>query len=67
VRGLQRRLEADGIDTLLIDIHGEDGIALRERFDFQLSPTYLVFDAGGDEVWRANVIPSRGGVLDALE
>jgi hypothetical protein len=67
VRGLQRQLEPGGIDTLLVDIHSEDGMILRERLGFELSPTFIVFDAGGDEVWRANVIPSRVGVLGALD
>jgi hypothetical protein len=66
VRGLQRQLEPEGIDTLLVDIHDEEGMVLRERFDFQLSPTYIVFDADGDEVWRANITPSRGRVLSEL-
>ena len=66
MRGLQRQLEPDGIDTLLANIHDEEGAALRERFDFRLSPTYIVFDAQGNEVWRANVIPSRSRVLEAL-
>ena len=57
----------DGVDTLLIDIHGPDGAALRERFGFELSPTYIVFDAQGHEVWRGNMIPSRRKVLGALE
>jgi len=67
VRGLRRRLGPDGIDTLLVDIHGEDGAALRERFGFELSPTFIVFDEAGREVWRANMIPSRGRVLDLLK
>jgi len=60
-------LGPEGIDTLLVDIHGEDGAVLRERFGFELSPTFIVFDGTGCEVWRANMIPSRSRVLDLLK
>jgi hypothetical protein len=60
-------LVPDGIDTLLVDIHGEDGVALRERFAFELSPTFIVFDGAGRELWRGNMIPSRSKVLGLVE
>ena len=52
VRGLEPELKAAGIDLLLVNIHDETGAVLTERYDFELSPTYILFDAGGAEVWR---------------
>ncbi len=66
VRGLQEELAASGIDGLLINIHDETGQAVLSRFDFQFSPTFLVFDSEGEEVLRSNTPPSLAGIQAAL-
>lgn len=58
VRRLEPELEAAGIDLLLVNIHDETGQVLTERYDFELSPTYIVFGADGREVWRGARPPS---------
>lgn len=62
VRALEPELKAADIDTLLIDIHDAVGSALLDRFAFQATPTFIVFDASGVEVWRDHRVPSLEAV-----
>ncbi|NDJ85639.1 MAG: hypothetical protein GYB66_07115 [Chloroflexi bacterium] len=66
VRGLEPDLEEAGIDVLLVNIHTETGAELSERYDFEFSPTYIVFDADGTERWRSNSVPDLERVLSIL-
>ncbi len=67
MRGLQPQLQAEGIDVLLVNIHGEAGQALTARYSFDLSPTYIVFDAvGGESRERSWRVLKPGGVLVSL-
>ncbi len=66
VRGLQPQLEAEGIDVLLVSIHGETGQVLTARYAFDLSPTYILFDAAGQEIWRSHSLPTLERVLGLL-
>jgi len=54
VRGLEAPLKDAGVKVLLLNIHDAVGSALLERFAFRSTPTYLLFDVGGDEVWRSH-------------
>ena len=57
MRKLQRDLKQDDIDVLLIDIHSEVGQAVLNRFAFEFTPTFIVYDARGAEIWRGGVSP----------
>lgn len=48
----------DDFNILLVDIHSELGRALRQKLGFSYSPEFVLFDAGGQEVWRSNRPPS---------
>jgi hypothetical protein len=67
VRKLQRELRSDDVDVLLINIHTEVGQAVLDRFAFELTPTFIVYDAGGSEVWRGNVDPGADRVRQLIE
>lgn len=57
MRKLQRELRNDDIDVLLINIHTGVGQAVLDRFAFELTPTFIVYGAGGSEEWRGNIDP----------
>ena len=66
MRGLTDELAAAGVDSLLVNIHEEPGLTLRERFDFAYSPTYLVFRPGGEVVLRRHTLPTLADIQAAL-
>lgn len=66
VRALESDLRSASVDTLLLDIHDDVGAALAGRFDFRFSPTFLVFDLDGQEVWRSSALPTLADVQAAL-
>lgn len=66
VRGLQSDLEAANIDVLLLNIHDAPGSLLLERFAFRATPTYLLFDRQGVELWRAGQLPSMSRLRELL-
>ena len=59
VRRLEAQLHREGIDVLLVNIHTEPGLTLTDRYQFEFSPTYILFDGGGSEIWRSNQRPDR--------
>lgn len=58
MRGLIPTLEADDIDVLLLNIHEAPADAMLDRFDFRATPTYIIYDAAGNEQWRGNGLPN---------
>jgi hypothetical protein len=58
VREIVPELEAAGITPILLDIHSTPGRDLLSRFAFETSPTYLVFNAEGQETLRARSLPA---------
>ncbi len=56
VRGHLPDFEADGFDSLLLNIHTSPTNTMFNRFDFQFSPTYLLFDADANEQFRTHNI-----------
>ncbi|GAB4575566.1 MAG: hypothetical protein Kow0077_27670 [Anaerolineae bacterium] len=66
VRELATELNANNVDTLLVNIHDAIGAVLTERFDFVFSPTFLVFTPDGAEVLRTNSVPRLDDILLAL-
>ena len=66
VRRLGRSLNDDNVDLLLVNIHEPTGETLATRYDFQYSPTYILFDANGGEIWRSNRRPDEDRILREL-
>jgi hypothetical protein len=66
VRDLTPQLAAEGIDSLLIDIHNPPGDQLRERFGLSMTPTYVLYDASGAERLRSSSTPDLAGILSQL-
>ncbi|MCS6836462.1 MAG: hypothetical protein NZ750_10645 [Anaerolineae bacterium] len=68
VRGLTEQLQSMSSlhwRVLLLDVHAQPASVMLERFAFRTTPTYILYDGQGDELWRANSVPSAG-VLIAL-
>lgn len=57
---------ADEVNILRIDIHTNFGRELRERYGFSYTPEFIMFDRGGQEMWRAHVPPTLTQVDDAV-
>lgn len=64
---VQRLARAVGnrADVIMVSIHSEVGRNLTERYDFEFSPLFILFDANGVEVWRGADVPSQRRVLSA--
>jgi thioredoxin 1 len=45
-------------NILRIDIHTDTGRELRERYQFNYTPEFILFDARGQEVWRGHNPPN---------
>lgn len=66
VSGLKPELEAAGVNVLLLNIHDAPGSLLLERFGFRFSPTYLVYDGQGEQLWRATHLPKTSKIRTVL-
>ena len=60
-------LEAAGITPILLDIHNTPGRDLLTRFAFETTPTYIVFNAEGQETLRARSLPSLTAIQAAIK
>jgi thiol-disulfide isomerase/thioredoxin len=49
----------DDFNILRIDIHTEYGRELRQSFQFDYTPEFVLFDRSGQEVWRDHGLPPR--------
>jgi thiol-disulfide isomerase/thioredoxin len=61
-------IEADlqgAFNILRIDIHTPLGRQLRQELGFSFTPEFVLYDAGGDEVWRDHVPPSSDQIDSA--
>lgn len=63
VRGQLPEIQSNGIDVMLLDIHHPPGQDMLTRLNFNFSPTYLIFDATGEEVFRSNSLPTVDALL----
>jgi hypothetical protein len=52
--------------VIFLDIHVPPANAMLERFGFSSTPTYLVFDGAGAEVWRSNRVPSAEELVQVV-
>ena len=50
--GLENEL-GDKLHIIRIDIQQQVGRELASVYDFEYTPTYIFFDAKGNEVWRS--------------
>lgn len=66
VRDLETELKDDQIDTLLVDVHSDGGDDVAKFFKFEVSPTYIICDTSGQEIWRSSGTPTRAEVNEIL-
>jgi hypothetical protein len=60
VDGVESEYEGE-LDVIRLNIQEPVGRAVAERFDFQYTPTFVLIDAQGTELWR------QIGALDPQE
>lgn len=65
VADLQTR-HGDAYNVLRVDIHTTFGRVLRERYGFSYTPEFVLFDGGGEEVWRDHLPPSQNDIEIAV-
>lgn len=58
VRGHILEIQQQNMQVLLLNIHQSPAHDLLSRFDFLYSPTYLIYDEQGVEIFRSNELPS---------
>ena len=58
VKRLEDRL-GERANMLRVSIHTEVGKQLGERYAFEFTPLFIVFDSQGDEIWRGGNVPSQ--------
>ena len=52
VNGLQKEW-ADSVQVLQVNIQDHENRALTNRLQASFTPTFILFDAAGQEVWRS--------------
>jgi len=67
VRGQIPDIQWQRVEVLLLNIHEPPGRDLLARFDFTFSPTYLIFNTAGDEVFRSNSLPTVTDIIDRAQ
>lgn len=63
--GLARDLEGH-LRIVRLPIQSPAGLELGERWRAHFTPTFILFDAEGREVWRGLSVPSRASVRGLL-
>lgn len=56
MNGMRKRF-GSRIDFVRLDVSTPTAKELMSRWRVRLNSTYLIFDAGGQEVWRSSMIP----------
>jgi hypothetical protein len=67
VKAIVPDLESAGITPILLDVNTSPGRDLLERFEFETTPTYLVFNARGEETLRTRSLPSLTAIQAASQ
>jgi len=67
VRGQIPEIRRKDIDVLLLNIHTTPGSDLLSRFEFEFTPTYLIFKSDGEEVFRSNALPTVSDIINLAE
>ena len=63
VRGHIPDIQKNGVEVMLLNIHESPARELLERFGFVATPTYLIFDGDGTEIFRSNSLPSVDDII----
>jgi len=63
---LAAEIESD-FDILRVDIHTPFGRELRRHYEFSFTPEFVLFNADGEEVWRAHTPPNNSQLEMALQ
>ncbi len=66
VRALENDLDTSAVNVLLIDIHTDTGETLRRSYRANVTPTYIILDASGQEKWRGHRVPSETEILNHI-
>jgi thioredoxin-related protein len=64
---LKPHLREANINFVLLSIHDAPGKDLLKRFGFRATPTFILYDSSGEEVWRAYDLPSLDDLLALVE
>lgn len=51
VDGLEKELSGR-LTVIRVDIHTETGREIARQYKFQYTPTFIMFDVDGNELWR---------------
>lgn len=63
---LERELEGRA-DVVRLNVHDPVGQAFTRPLSFRFTPTFILFDGDGNEVWRAVGALDRDVVLERVE
>ena len=66
VDGLEREL-GDRVQIIRLDATDATSREIGQRLGFQLTPSYAIFDGGGNRVWQVQGVISREQVLQVLK
>lgn len=64
VSGHIPEIQRKGIQVMLLNIHEAPARDLLSRFGFEFSPSYLIFDGQGNEIFRSNLLPNIEKIID---
>ena len=64
VSGHIPELRRNGMDVILLNIHESPGRDLLSRFKFEFTPTYVMFDGSGEEIYRSNSLPTVREIIN---
>lgn len=67
VSGQIPEIQRKGIQVMLLNIHESPARELLARFGFEFSPSYLIFDGQGNEIFRSNLLPSVKKIIDLAQ
>ena len=62
---LESRIEKE-CKVVMIDIHSDLGIFIKDKFGSNTVPTFLLFDSLGRESLRKNAVPTDFQIREAL-
>jgi len=54
----------DQAAVLRVSIHSETGAALRERYQFEAAPLFIIFDAEGNIIRRSGSVPEVEQIIE---
>jgi hypothetical protein len=66
VDGIEREYEGE-LEVIRINVQDPVGIALGDRLRFEYTPTFIFFDAEGNELWRNIGAINPQDVREAME